>query len=223
MRPVAAAMLGAMLVVAGQASAHHVGNYSPGDNEISANFKQLKFSIQAAKFDVARRLFQDGALRTELRARADRLPPGLEDAVREALRAGDARRAEASLVIVLAGLARDLALAADAYLSNPRDSFETRAATSARFLEAIWRYYNLIDFAVSQRDPKSSTAIRLAFDEAEGYAKDAPPAAAARGATASPVRGAAPAPARMRAPLRRIADTLSEVVQMLTPSTRRNP
>src|SRR2546425_7226480 len=32
----------------------------------------------------------------------------------------------------------------------------------ARFLEAIWRYYNLVDFAVAQRDDTTSVAIRLA-------------------------------------------------------------
>ena len=44
-------------------AAHHVGTYVPSDNEISANFKQIKFSIQAGKFDVARRLFETGAVR----------------------------------------------------------------------------------------------------------------------------------------------------------------
>ncbi len=38
---------------AGPATGHHVGVYVPRDNEVSANFKQLKFAIQAGKFDKA--------------------------------------------------------------------------------------------------------------------------------------------------------------------------
>ncbi len=81
-------------IAAGPAAAHHVGAYVPSDNEISANFKQIKFAIQARKFDVARRLFESGAVRTEMRAQAARLPAGLEEATRDALGAGDGRRVE---------------------------------------------------------------------------------------------------------------------------------
>ena len=75
-------------------AAHHVGAYVPRDNEISANFKQIKFSIQARKFDVAARLFETGAIRVEMRARAGRIPGGLEEATRAALVAGDGPRAD---------------------------------------------------------------------------------------------------------------------------------
>ena len=68
-----------VLLVTAPATAHHVGAYVPRDNEISANFKQLKFSIQARKFDVAARLFETGVIRAEMRAQAGRLPPGLEE------------------------------------------------------------------------------------------------------------------------------------------------
>jgi hypothetical protein len=67
----------ALLATAAAARAHHVGTYTPRDNEISANFKQLKYSIDAKKFDVAVRLFETGALRKEMQARASRLPAGL--------------------------------------------------------------------------------------------------------------------------------------------------
>ena len=210
-----------VLLAASPAMGHHVGAYVPRDNEISANFKQLKFSIQARKFDVATRLFESGAIRAEIRAQAGRLPPGLEEATRAALVAGDGSRAERGLVVFFAALIRDLALETDRRLADPREPAAARVTTGLKLLEAIWRYYNLVDFTVGQHDPKAAVAIRLAFDEAEGYAQG-PPAPAggpagtgvapeSRRVTARPV--AAPAPEKMREPLQRIARTLSGLIE----------
>ena len=77
-----------------------------------------------------------------------------------------------------------------------------------KLLEAIWLYYNLVDFAVTQHDSKAGVAIRLAFDEAEGYAG---------------ARPAAADPARMREPLGRIARILSELIETSSTSPRRGP
>ncbi|MGH7386811.1 MAG: hypothetical protein ACREKG_16645, partial [Candidatus Rokuibacteriota bacterium] len=68
-----------VLLAAPPAAGHHVGAYVPRDNELSANFKQIKFSIQARKFDVAARLFETGAIRDAMRAQAGRLPAGLAE------------------------------------------------------------------------------------------------------------------------------------------------
>jgi len=202
-----ATVLALILVVAwaGPAAAHHVGAYVPRDNEISANFKQIKFSLQAQKFDVARRLFEDGALRRELHKQAPTLPPGLEASIREALKANDARAAEAGLMVFFAALVRDLALEADRQLADARIAPATRVAGGGKILEAMWRYYNLVDFAVSQRDPKAATAVRLAVDEAEGY-----------------VKASTPAPEQMRPPLSRIARVLTGVIEATSPSARRD-
>jgi len=80
-----------------------------------------------------------------------------------------------------------------------------------KFLDAIWRYYNLVDFAVTQHDSKAGVAIRLALDEADGYAKTAAPGGPA----------AIPDPAKMRGPLRRIAQVLSGLIETSSTSTRR--
>ena len=188
------------------AAAHHVGTYTPRDNEITTNFKQVKFSVQAKKFDVALRLFERGALRAEMREKAATLPPGLEIATRAALQAGDAAEVERQLMLFFAALARELALEADRQLADPKLSLQTRTATGQRFLEAIWRYYNLVDFAVSSRDSKTSVAVRLAFDEAEGYVKSA----SALGAD------------KLREPLRRLAQVLTDLIQTSSTSARRN-
>ena len=190
------ASLIALAAGATPARAHHVGAYVPRDNDVSANFKQLKFSLQARKFDVAQRLFETGALKRELQARATRLPPGLETRIRNALHAGDARTAETGLMIFFAVLVQELARDADRMLADAATPVTARVAGANKILEAIWRYYNLVDFAVSERDPKTATAVRLAFDDAEGGAKATPPA-----------------PARMRAALQRIALSLEELTE----------
>jgi hypothetical protein len=205
MRPRALAVL-LLLLAPVPAVAHHVGAYTPRDNELTTNFKQVKFSVQAQKFDVALRLFEQGALRAAMREGAATLPAGLEAGTRAALQAGDGAEVERRLMIFFAALARDLALEADRQLADPRLTSEARATAGPRFLEAIWRYYNLIDFAVATRDDKSSVAMRLAFDEAEGYAKQA----------------ATPEGARLRETLRRIARILSHLIDVSSTSARRD-
>jgi hypothetical protein len=200
----------------GQAAAHHVGAYVPGDNEISANFKQIKFSVQAGKFDVARRLFETGAVGAEMRARAAGLPAGLEEATRAALGEGDGLRAERCLMVFFAALSRDLALEADRRLAATKEAAAARVAAGQRFLEAIWRYYNLVDFAVTQYDPKAAVAIRLAFDEAEGYARGGTSVGGNAGPKSGPVTGRAvqaPDPEKMREPLQRMARILSGLIE----------
>jgi hypothetical protein len=182
------------------AAAHHVGLYTPRDNDVSTNFKQVKFALEAGKPDVALRLFDTGALRQEMRARAAALPPDMEQTTRAAIQAGDTRAAELRLTIFFAGLTRDLAREGERQLADSTAGVEARAAVGRRFLEAIWRYYNLIDFVVSQRDNKAAVAVRLAFDEAEASVKS------------DPARPAVD-PDRLRQPLRRIADTLGRVIE----------
>ena len=194
-----------LLATAQPVSAHHVGAYVPRDNEVSANFKQIKFSMQARKFAVATTLYEGGALRRELLKQSAALPSGLDASIRAALQAGDARGAEIGLMLFFAALVRDLALEADRQLADAHAPAAARVAAGGKILEAIWRYYNLVDFAVSQRDPKAATAVRLAFEDAEAQTK-AP----------------APAPERMRPPLTTIARVLAGVIDTSSPSTRRN-
>jgi hypothetical protein len=189
------ALLLTMLAVA-PAAAHHTGTYTPKDNAITTNFKQLKFSVQAGKFDVARRLFDDGPLRGEMRTRAAALPDGLEARTRAAFDAGDAFEVERGLMVFFAALGRDLALEAERQLA----AGAAPAPTGARFLEAIWRYYNLVDFAVSRRDARASVAMRLAYDDAETLVR--------------PVKApAAVSSARLRESFRRIASILAGIIQ----------
>jgi hypothetical protein len=203
---IARVALALLLALATPALAHHVGAYTPRDNEITINFKQIKFSLQAKKFDVALRLFDEGALREAMREKAGTLPAELESGTRIALQSKDGVEVERRLMIFFAALARELALEADRQLGAATLSREARATMGQRFLEAMWRYYNLVDFAVSARDNKSSTAIRLAFDEAEGYVKTTSAAEADK----------------LREPLRRIAQVLSTLIDTSSALPRRD-
>lgn len=202
------------LAFAVPAGAHHVGAWTPRDNDISANFKQVKFSLQARRFDVARRLYDTGPLRRELRARAPRVPPGLDEAIREALRAGDAPGVERGLMVFFLVLVRDLALEADRQLGEAEEPAAARLLAGRRFLEAIWRYYSLVDFTVSQRDPRASAAMRLAFDEAETYARGTAvpaavnPCAGPRSPTPVPAE-----PERLRGVIQKIARIVTGVIE----------
>jgi len=180
-------------LAAAPAAAHHTGVYMPKDNAITENFKQVKFSMQAGKFDVALARYDAGPLRAEMRARAAALPEGLESRTRAALVARDAAEAERGFMIFFAALARDLALEADRQLA----AGATPATVGPRFLEAIWRYYNLADFVVGQRDARASVAMRLAYDDAEALARPA---------------AGAPDPARLRAAFGRIAEILRRLI-----------
>jgi len=199
----AGALLGVILLGA-PAAAHHTGVYTPKDNAITENFKQVKFSAQAGKFDVALRLYDAGPLRAEMQARAAALPEGLEARTRAALVARDAADAERGLATFFVALARDLALEADRQLA----AGAAPATVGPRFLEAIWRYYNLADFVVGQRDARASVAIRLAYDDAETLARPA---------------SGAPDAARLRASFGRLAQILANVIQTTTtPFVRRD-
>jgi hypothetical protein len=202
-------MLLLVLGLVAPARAHHVGSYTPRDNEVSANFKQIKFSIQARRFDVATQLYETGALRRALRSQVTREATGrdLDAAIGTALKAGDAHGAESGLVVFFAVVMRNLVLEADRQVSDRSSSADARADAARRLLEATWRYYNLVDFAISQRNPPASTAMRLAFDEAEGYVKP----------------DAAPALDKVRQPLQRMAQILGDVIQAPPTSARREP
>jgi hypothetical protein len=191
-RPACLLVVLALLVAAPPAVAHHTGVYAPKDNALTTNFKEVKFSVQAGKFDVALRRFDGGPLRAEMRTRAAVLPPGLEARTRAAIEARDTAGVERGLMVFFVALAHDLAREADRQLAA---GGKAPVATAQRFLEAIWRYYNLVDFAVGQRDPTASTAMRLAYDDAESVLKASPPADGAR----------------LRAPFRRIAEILSRI------------
>lgn len=222
-------LLVSMLVVDGgrPAVAHHVGAYTARDNDVSVNFKQVKFSIQAGKFDVAQRFFEDGALRREMKQRSATLPAGLEASTRTALKRGDTSGVEAALAVLFSALARDLAREAEAKLAQPGPSVEAQTA-AGRLLEAIWRYWNLVDFVINQRDAKAAAAMRLAFEEAEGATTTTTAAPVALNPCAGPKPSSGRAvsrldPAGARAAFTRVREILSGIVETMAQAVPKPP
>src|SRR5262249_7362757 len=110
------------------ARAHHVGAYVPRDNEVSANFKQIKFSLQAQKYAVALSLYDGGALGGGRVAPATPLPRGLDASTGAALPGADAPAAETGLMLFFAVLVRALALEADRRLADASAPAAARVA-----------------------------------------------------------------------------------------------
>lgn len=132
----------------------------------------------------------------------------------------------AARALFFSALAKDLVTEAEAKVADAKTPLETRVTAATKFLEAIWRYWSLVDFVVSQRDVKSAAAMRLAFEDAEGNTKGASAPGAVNPCSARrppPAREAGtPDPDRLRASFARIARVLG-VVQHLTPLATKPP
>jgi len=81
--------LAAIVGAVGPAAAHHVGVFVPRDDDITKNFKEIKFAVEARRFDLALKLFDDGVIHATMEKEEKRLPRGLEDSLRAALRGKD--------------------------------------------------------------------------------------------------------------------------------------
>ncbi|MBI4637729.1 MAG: hypothetical protein HY727_15440 [Candidatus Rokubacteria bacterium] len=151
------------------AMAHHVGVYIPKDNDISKNFKDIKFAGQSGRFDLALKLFDDGIVHATMERREKELPRNLEDGLRAAIKAGDLQGVELRLGIFLAFMTKERVADALERLQNGALSPERRRDQARKFLNAAWRYYNLADFVVTAQDPKTAVALRMGFEDAYTY------------------------------------------------------
>jgi len=150
-------------------AAHHVGVFIPKDDDITKNFKDIKFASQAGRFDVALKLFDDGIVHATMEKEEKSLPRGLEDGLRASLKAKDLPGVELRLTIVLAFLTKIRVRDAMGKLRVPDLSPERQREHARKLLDAAWRYYNLADFALSRQDAKAAVALRMAFEDAYTY------------------------------------------------------
>ena len=151
------------------AAAHHVGVFIPRDDDVTKNFKEIKFAVEAGRFELALRLFDDGVVHATMEKEEKRLPRGLEDGVRAALRAKDRPGVELRLAVFLTFMTRDRLAFALERLRRADLPPGRRREQVRRVLDAAWRYYNLADFAVGSRDAQASAALRLDFEDAYTY------------------------------------------------------
>lgn len=160
-----AIVVGAM----GPAAAHHVGVFVPKDDDVTTNFKEIKFAVEAGRFDLALRLFDDGVVHATMEKEEKRLPRGLEDGLRAALRSKDSAGVELRLAVFLTFMTRERLAFALERLRRADLTPERRREQARRVLDAAWRYYGLADFAIGSRDAKTSAALRLGFEDAYTY------------------------------------------------------
>lgn len=171
MKRVVAIVLGFLLGVGplAPAEAHHVGVFTPKDDDITKNFKEIKFSSQAGRFDVALKLFDDGIVHATMEKFEKELPPGLEDGLRAALKAKNLPGVELRLALFLAFMTRDRTRGAAARLRESSLEPAARRDQARKLVNAAWRYYNLADFVISRQDPKASVTLRMAFEDAQTF------------------------------------------------------
>ena len=148
------------------ASAHHVGVFVPKDDNITKNFKEIKFAAQARRFDLALKLFDDGIVHATMEKNERRLPRGLEDGLRAVLRGRDVAGAELRLAIFLVFMTRERLGEALNRVRAPEIPPGRRREQARKLVNGAWRYYNLVDFAVTAHDPKAGVALRIGFEDA---------------------------------------------------------
>jgi hypothetical protein len=183
---VVALLISLSLVTPG--GAHHVGVFAPKDDDITKNFKGIKFASQAGRFDVALRLFDEGAVHEAMERLEKALPPRLEDDLRAAFKAKNLPGVELRLSLFLAFMTRERIKVAAGRLQEPGLDADQRREQARKLVNGAWRYYNLADFVISRQDPKASVALRTAFEDAQTYLGSA---------TGDPVWAAGSNPARI--------------------------
>lgn len=165
--------LGAALIllaaISDPAAAHHVGVFIPKDDDITRNLKEIRFAAQAERPALAVKLFDEGIVHTTMEKEEKRLPRGLEDSLRAALRRQDMPGTELRLAIFLAFLARERLGDARTRIQRPDLPPERRREQARKLINAAWRYYNLADFVITAQDARKGVALRIGFEDAQTY------------------------------------------------------
>ncbi len=151
------------------ATAHHVGTFIPKDDDITKNVKDIKAATAAGRFDLAVRLFDDGIVHGTMEKQEKRLPRGLEDGLRAALRRGNLPGVDLRLAIFLAFLTDERLADTLARLAAAEVPAERQRDQARKLINAAWRYYNLADFVVSAHDAPTGVALRMGFEDAQTF------------------------------------------------------
>jgi len=165
----AVVLVAAAVLLPSAAWAHHTGTFIPGDTELTANFKQIKVAAQARRFDVALRLFDEGAFLDQIVELQDRLFPGLKEGLRDALKAESFSRAELHWTAVMVYLARERVRDTRRRVLDAALDDESKMRQGQKILNGAWRYYNLVDLPVSYTDPKAASSLKVAFEDGLYY------------------------------------------------------
>jgi hypothetical protein len=153
---------------AGQA--HHLGVYTPKDDEITASFRRMKVFLEHGRADLLRREFaQDRWVQRRMAEVDARYQATLVADMDRALAAGSIPDADRTIVRFFCFISREKVQEALDRLARPDLSPRQKEDQGLKLLAAAWRYYNLVDFRVGNLTPPVSTAAKVVFEEGEFY------------------------------------------------------
>ena len=147
--------------------AHHLGVIVPRDDEVTLVFKRVRGLLKEGRFDLATRECDATPLGRRLDEVSRRAPPDVRAEVRAALARRDAPGTELALARFFLVIVRGLVSEAVSRVQDAALTERVKADQALKLLAAGWRYYNLADYAIYQRDVKAALGVRLAFEDAE--------------------------------------------------------
>lgn len=171
-RAVAACALAcaAVLGIPGGGAAHHLGVYVPKDDEITASFKRMKVFLEQRRPDLLQTEFAGDRWVQRRMAEVDvRYRSALVADMERALAAGSIPDAERTLVRFFCFISREKVQEALDRVARADLSARQKEDQGVKLLAAAWRYYNLVDFRVSEAAPKVAAAAKVVFEDAEYY------------------------------------------------------
>lgn len=164
----AAALL--LLMGGGPGAAHHLGVYTPKDDETTASFKRMKVYLEKNRADLLQREFvEDRAVQRRMAEVDARYRVTLVPDMEKALAAKSIPDTERTLVRFFCFVSREKAQDALDRLGQADRSPQKKSDHGVKLLAAAWRYYNLVDFRVSAIAPQVASGAKLAFEDAEYF------------------------------------------------------
>ncbi|HEY7677636.1 MAG TPA: hypothetical protein VIG69_11220 [Candidatus Methylomirabilis sp.] len=157
----------ALLAIAAPLEAHHLGVIVPRDDEVTVAFKRVRGLVKEGRFDLASRECEAVPLGPRLAEASRGGPPDVRGEVRGALARRDAPGTELALLRFFLVVVRDLAGEALRRVNDPGLAERAQAEQALKLLAAGWRYYNLVDYTLYQREAKAALRARLAFEDIE--------------------------------------------------------
>ena len=157
----------ALAVLAAPGSAHHLGLIVPPDDDVTLGYKRIRSVIKEGRFDLAARECGATPLGRRLDEASRQSPPDVSSEVRAAIARRDAPGTELALARFFLVIVRGLVSEAVSRVQDAALTERVKADQALKLLAAGWRYYNLADYAIYQRDVKAALGVRLAFEDAE--------------------------------------------------------
>ena len=157
----------ALLAISAPLEAHHLGAIVPRDDEVTVAYKRVRGLLKEGWFDLAARECEGAPLGRRLAEASRPGAPDVRGEVMAALARRDAPGTELALLRFFLVVVRDLAGEALRRVNDGALAERARADQALKLLAAAWRYYNLVDYTLYQRNVKAALRARLAFEDAE--------------------------------------------------------